>query len=66
MLFELATRDEIFPWDNLSYMLNMRKKVINDELTSDGASKIVGSEWFNKYVNIDKIPKDKNNSKTKN
>lgn len=66
ILFELATRDEIFPWDNLSYMLNMRKKVINDELTSDGASKIVGSEWFNKYVNIDKIPKDKNNNKTKN
>jgi len=59
MLFDLAVREDKFPWDNLSYMLNMRKKIIDDELTSEGASKIVGKEWFDKYVNLNEIPKNK-------
>lgn len=61
MLFDLAVRNENFPWDNLNYMLNMRNKIINDELSSEGASKIVGKEWFDKYVNLNDIPKNKKN-----
>jgi len=60
MLFELAIRNENFSWENLNYMLTMRNKIINDELTSENASKIVGKEWFDKYVDIDAINKQKN------
>jgi hypothetical protein len=31
----------------------MRTKIINDELTSDKASVIVGEEWFAKHVKLD-------------
>jgi hypothetical protein len=61
MLFEMAIRDDNFPWDNLSYMLNMRKKIINDEMTSENASKIVGKEWFDKYVDVMGAPPNKKN-----
>jgi hypothetical protein len=30
----------------------MRNKIINDELTSEKASVIVGNEWYNKHINI--------------
>lgn len=50
MLFELAISDEPFPWDNLNYMLSMRNKIINNEMTSENASKVVGEQWFNKFV----------------
>jgi hypothetical protein len=54
MLFDLATRtNEAFNWEYLNYFLNMRNKIINDELTSEKASVIVGNEWYNKHVNID-------------
>lgn len=54
MLFDLATRtNEAFNWEYLNYFLNMRNKIINDELTSEKASIIVGNEWYNKHVNID-------------
>jgi len=59
MLFELALKDEIFPWDNLNYMLSMRNKIINNELTSEGASKIVGEKWFDKYVDTSTMTKQK-------
>lgn len=59
MLFEMAIRDDNFPWDNLSYMLNMRNKIINDEMTSENASKVVGKEWFDKYVDVKGVPPKK-------
>jgi len=60
MLFELALRDDDnFNWDNLQYMLGMRNKIINNELTAEKASEVVGKEWFNKYVDINNIPKNK-------
>lgn len=62
ILFDIATRnDEPFNWDYLNYFLNMRTKIINDELTSDKASVIVGEEWFAKHVKVD----EKNNSSPK-
>jgi hypothetical protein len=59
MLFDLALRNEDFNWTNLTYMLSMRNKIINDEITSDNASKIIGKEWFDKYVSINDIPATK-------
>ena len=58
MLYELATRDT-FNYEHLNYFLNMREKVINDKISSDDASKTVGSEWFNKFVDVSKMKSDK-------
>ena len=53
VLFDIATRtSEPFNWEYLNYFLSMRTKIINDELTSDKASVIIGQEWFNKHTNI--------------
>jgi hypothetical protein len=53
MLFDISCRtNEPFNWEYLNYFLVMRKKIIDDELTSEKASVIVGNEWFNKHVNV--------------
>ena len=54
MLFEIATRNEEFNWDNLNKMLEMRKKIEDDKITSDKASVIIGQQYYDKYVNIKK------------
>jgi hypothetical protein len=59
MLFEISTRNEPFNWDNLNKMLEMRKKVEKNEITSDKASVIIGQQYYDKYVNI----KDKEKKK---
>ena len=59
MLFEMAVSNDIFPWDNLNYMLNMRNKIINDEMTAENASKRVGQDWYDKYVDKNKLNKKK-------
>jgi len=58
VLFELATRnDEPFNWEYLQYFLNMRSKIVNDEITSEKASVVVGEEWFKRHVNVNKDEK---------
>ena len=58
ILFDIASRtSEPFNWEYLNYFLSMRTKIINDELTSDKASVIVGQEWFNKHANVKEPPK---------
>jgi len=52
-LFDLSTRKEEFNWENLNYFLNMRNQIINDKMTAEKASVIIGEEWFKKYVKID-------------
>ena len=52
MLFEISTRNEQFNWDNLNKMLEMRKKIQNDEITSEKASVAIGQQYYDKYVNI--------------
>lgn len=53
MLFDISVRkDEAFNWDYLNYFLNMRTKIVNNELTVEKASVIVGDEWYKKHVNI--------------
>ena len=54
MLFEIATRNEEFNWDNLNKMLEMRKKIEDDNITRDKASVIIGQQYYDKYVNIKK------------
>lgn len=53
VLFEIATRKEEFNWEYMEYFLMMRNKIIQNELTSEKASVIIGDEWFKKHVNID-------------
>ena len=62
MLFDIATRKEEFNWEYLNYFLNMRKKIINDEITSEKASVIVGNEWYNKHVNINESNANSNDN----
>jgi hypothetical protein len=58
VLFDISCRTtEPFNWEYLNYFLLMRTKIINDELTSDKASVIIGQEWFNKHTNINEPPK---------
>ena len=58
VLFDISTRtNEPFNWEYLNYFLLMRTKIINDELTSDKASVIIGQEWFDKHANINEPPK---------
>jgi len=55
ILFELATRNDApFNWEYLQYFLNMRSRIVNDEITSEKASVIVGEEWFKKHVTLNK------------
>jgi hypothetical protein len=56
MLFEMATRPN-FDYSHLNYFLRMRENIIEDKLSSDDASKIVGKEWFDKFVDVTKLEK---------
>ena len=58
MLFELVTRDT-FNYEHLNYFLSMRDKVIADKISSEEASKTIGSEWFNKFVDVSKMKSTK-------
>lgn len=57
MLFSMACTAQEFDYDSLEYFLNMRDNIINDKITSEEASKQVGQEWFDKYVDLNKIQK---------
>jgi len=63
MLFQSAISDDPFPWDNLSYMLNMRSKIINNQMSAETASKIVGQEWYDKFADPTNLPKNKKSRK---
>lgn len=66
VLFEIATRKDEFNWEYMEYFLMMRNKIIQDELTSEKASVIIGDEWFKKHVNINEnIPPKRFNRRTK-
>lgn len=60
MLYELSIRRDMFDWNALNYMLNMRNKIINNEMTAENATKKVGQDWFDKYVDTSKIKPKKN------
>ena len=58
MLFEMSTKPE-FNFEHLNYFLNKRDEIINNKISSEDASKQVGKEWFDKFVDVSKLPQDK-------
>ena len=59
MLFELVIRNEELDWNSFNYMIGMRNKIINNEMSSEEASKKVGQVWFDKYVDVSKMGDNK-------
>lgn len=55
MLFNMATKKDDFDYNSLEYFLNMRDRIISNEMTADQASVQVGEEWFKKYVDVSKL-----------
>jgi hypothetical protein len=49
MLYAMVTKEEGFEYSSLEYFLDMREKIVNSQLTSEQASKVVGQVWFDKY-----------------
>jgi hypothetical protein len=63
MLFELSINNNDFDWESLNYMLSMRSKIENDEITTDKASTIVGKVWYDKHIKIPDVPTSKRQRK---
>jgi hypothetical protein len=49
MLYNMVTKNKGFDYSSLEYFLNMRNKIIKNEMSSEQASKEVGQVWFDKY-----------------
>lgn len=56
MLFDMCVRPE-FDFNNLNYFLQKRDEITENKITVDDASKQIGQEWFDKYVDVSKLPK---------
>ena len=49
MLYQMVTKEGGFEYQSLEYFLKMRECIIQNQMTTDEASKIVGQQWFDKY-----------------
>jgi hypothetical protein len=49
LLYEMVTREQGFEYQSLEYFLSMRENIIQNKITSEDASKVVGQVWFDKY-----------------
>jgi len=49
MLYQMVTKEEGFEYKSFEYFLKMREGIIQNQMTSDEASKIVGQQWYDKY-----------------
>lgn len=56
MLFDMCVRPD-FDFNSLNYFLQKRDEIIENKVSTDDASKQIGQEWFNKYVDVSKLPK---------
>jgi len=56
MLFDKSVEPS-FNYDFLNYFLNKRDEIINDKISAEDASKIVGKEWFDRFVDVSKLNK---------
>jgi hypothetical protein len=56
MMFDMCSRQE-FNYDHLDYFLKKRDEIIADKISAEDASKAVGMEWFNKFVDVSKLDK---------
>lgn len=63
MLFDMCIRDGEFDWSSLNYFLTMRSRIINNQMSSEEASTKVGKEWFDKFVDVDNLNRNKNSKK---
>ncbi len=54
LLYSMACDEKKFDYDSLEYFLNMRDRIINEQISAEDASKKVGQDWFNKYVDLSK------------
>jgi len=63
MLFEMTTRNDNFDWNALNYFLMMRTRIIEKKMTNEEASVKVGKEWFDKFVDVNKLNENKKNKK---
>lgn len=62
ILFDMAARNDTFDWNFFNYFMNMRTKIINDELTTEKASVIVGQNAYDKYVKKEEVKEKKRKS----
>lgn len=58
MLFDMCIKPD-FNYDHLNYFLTMRDKIIDNKISADDASKQVGKEWFDKFVDVSKLENKK-------
>jgi len=58
LLFEMSTRAD-FNFNHLNYFLSKRDDIIDDKLSNEDAAKVVGKEWFDKFVDVSKLEKKK-------
>ena len=56
MLFDLVVRPD-FNHSYLDYFLAMRENIIENKISSEDASKKIGQEWFEKFVDKTKLTK---------
>lgn len=49
MLYQMVIKKEGFEYQSFEYFLKMREGIIQNQMTTDEASKIVGQNWFDKY-----------------
>jgi hypothetical protein len=49
MLYQMVTKEEGFEYQSLEYFLKMREGIIQNQMSCDDASKIVGQQWYDKY-----------------
>lgn len=49
LLYEMVTREQGFEYQSLEYFLSMRENIIQNKMSSEDASKVVGQVWFDKY-----------------
>jgi len=49
LLYEMVTKEGGFDYSNFEYFLKMREDIVQEKITSEGASKVIGEKWFDKY-----------------
>jgi hypothetical protein len=53
MLYEMVTNEGGFNYQNLEYFLKMRENIVQNKISSEEASKVVGQVWFDKFYKGD-------------
>lgn len=54
MLYEMVTKEQGFDYQSLEYFLKMRENIVQNKISSEDASKVVGQVWFDKFYKGEK------------